>query len=1100
MKRSIGFRRAASLTLAALLAVGQSGLSNDCVVYAKSAITPAEVTLQDSEFTGSLWDDGVWTVTPSTWDNTDFSYFTYADDTWMVPAEECGTSAFKFWMKDAGSYTLTQTIEDLPAGEYTLTSYVMGSGADVSVSLGEQKTDAVALEGYNTWQTITESFTVDEDSENVQVGFAVDVAADGWGYLDSLKISVKGADSGSDEETKEESGEDTAVEADVYVEKIEGLDDDFITGVDISSYLSEIKSGAIFYDKNGTALDEQGFFNLLAQGGSNYVRVRVWNDPYDASGNGYGGGNNDLETAKIIGQYATNAGMKVLVDFHYSDLWADPGKQKAPKAWESMSVEEKETAIYEYTKKSLSYLLENGVNVGMVQVGNETTSKFCGESDWTQICKLFNAGSKAIREVSPDVMVAIHMTNPERSGNYAKLAKTLNDNGVDYDVFASSYYPYWHGTLDNLTSVLKNVADTYGKKVMVAETSWAFSLADGDGHDNTVRVGNNDSNQPYDFSVQGQVTEIASVAQAVANVGDAGIGIFYWEAAWIPVQYAYDAEGKLVDSIYADNKIAWETYGSGWASSYAAEYDAEDAGKWYGGSAVDNQAWFDFNGKALDTVNVYNYMRTGTKVAATVTGVLVDDVTIELKDIENLIMPTDVTVSYNTGETKECPVTWNDSEIDEAVATGVGSYTVHGTYVLDEEACEISTTLTILPNNLVVNGGFENGLDNWNVVNFNTSDASSNSKNGIGCLHFYTGTAGTEFSATQEIVVDAGIYQASAFVQGGGAGESDVFAVEVSVDGETYSDNAGVSGWKNWANPVVSDIVVENDQTTLTLTLSVKDTTAGVWGSFDDVTLCKTGEYEKKEVTEIKGALGTWVSGSYSQSKAAEESNAKRIRLEGALTVTAGNTYEARVTDPAFRLIVRKVAQDGKTSTFYLTDGDKFTAEEGAQYFVCVHNVYNNYKNLDFAQYVSLFEAGMDFDLEDVTAALAEEDSVTEITLSTGQKTKWVSGTYAIKTAAVEENKVRIRLQDALEVEAGKLYTAVITKDGTGIKYFRYLIREKNADGTVTTWNVSDGESFTAKEGCEYYVTVQNIYGNYKDLTFAKYVELMKDGLCFDIK
>ena len=76
----------------------------------------------------------------------------------------------------------------------------------------------------------------------------------------------------------------------------------------------------------------------------------------------------------------------------------------------------------------------------------------------------------------------------------------------------------------------------------------------------------------------------------------------------------------------------------------------------------------------------------------------------------------------------------------------------------------------------------------------------------------------------------------------------------------------------------------------------------------------------------------------------------------------------------------------------------------------------------------------------------------------------------------------------------------MITKDGTGIKYFRYLIREKNADGTVTTWNVSDGESFTAKEGCEYYVTVQNIYGNYKDLTFAKYVELMKDGLCFDIK
>lgn len=390
--------------------------------------------------------------------------------------------------------------------------------------------------------------------------------------------------------TEAEEDNDTAVDANVYVKKISGLSDDFITGADVSSYLSLIKSGAKFYDEDGNLLDEQRFFKYLAVGGTNYIRIRVWNNPYDSDGNGYGGGNNDLETAKIIGKYATDAGMKVLIDFHYSDFWADPGKQKAPKAWASMSVSEKETAIYDFTKASLEELQAAGVDVGMVQVGNETTGGFCGESDWANICTLFNAGSKAIRDVSENILVALHFTNPEKSGKYASIAKTLNDNKVDYDVFASSYYPYWHGTTANLTSVLKNIADTYGKKVMVAETSWAFTLDDGDGHENTVRVGNNDTDQPYDFSVQGQCTEIASVAQAVADIGDSGIGLFYWEAAWIPVTYAYDADGNKIESIYEANKTAWEANGSGWAASFANEYDAEDAGKWYGGSAVDNQA------------------------------------------------------------------------------------------------------------------------------------------------------------------------------------------------------------------------------------------------------------------------------------------------------------------------------------------------------------------------------------------------------------------------------------------------------------------------------------------------------------------------------
>ena len=902
-------------------------------------------------------------------------------------------------------------VDELPAGEYTLTSYAMGSGADVKITLGDKSSDAVSLEGYNVWSTINETFTVEEDMENVSVGFAVDVAGDGWGYLDCLKLvavstedtentedtetfsevnsadyewaltdlvsngdfetadttgwdiscgenvtytvktdewaannttnilnvynggtdaeeisisqtvsnlpagtykvalsqdgdtqdsglSLKvntiekalgetaGWDSwsdtdiafsttedmdvvitiegslpagywgdidnvtlykvGSSETVEEEEEEDTSVEADVYVKKVKGVDEDFITGADVSSYLSVINSGAKFYDKNGNELDEQGFFDLLAAGGTNYIRVRVWNDPYDASGNGYGGGNNDLETAKVIGQYATNAGMKVLVDFHYSDFWADPGKQKAPKAWSEFSVAEKEEAIYSYTTESLNYLLSSGVNVGMVQIGNETTSKFCGESSWDNICTLFNAGSKAVREVSEDIMVAIHFTNPERSGNYAKLAGYLDTYSVDYDVFASSYYPYWHGTISNLTSVLKNVADTYNKKVMVAETSWAFSLEDGDGHSNTVRSGSNDTDQPYDFSVQGQCTEMREVAAAVADVGDAGLGMFYWEAAWIPVEYAYDENGNLVDDIYSSNKVKWEANGSGWASSYASEYDPDDAGAWYGGSAVDNQAWFDFNGKALETVNLYNYIRTGTTVKPEVTSVDVADVTVELKDIDSISLPETATVKYNTGDSIECSVTWNSEQVDAAVAAGIGTYTIDGTYELDGEEKSISLTLTINPTNLLANAGFEDGLNDWIVENnyFNTTDASSNSRTGSGCLHFYSGTEGVSSTASQTVTVDSGIYNAGAFLQGGAAGNSDIFAIKVTVGEETYTDYGSVSGWKNWTNPTVNDIVVKEDNTELTVTLLISDLTAGVWGSFDDVSLCRTGDYE----------------------------------------------------------------------------------------------------------------------------------------------------------------------------------------------------------------------------------------------------------------
>ena len=176
--------------------------------------------------------------------------------------------------------------------------------------------------------------------------------------------------------------------ADIYVPYVEGSDGDFIRGMDVSSLKSILDSGATFKDYSGNTLDGQGFMNLLASSGVNWIRLRVWNDPFDSNGNGYGGGNCDLEAAKIMGQWATKAGMKVLIDFHYSDFWADPGKQQVPKDWAGYSVDQKATAIYDYTYSSVQTLLNAGVDVGMVQIGNETTGAICGESGWENMATL----------------------------------------------------------------------------------------------------------------------------------------------------------------------------------------------------------------------------------------------------------------------------------------------------------------------------------------------------------------------------------------------------------------------------------------------------------------------------------------------------------------------------------------------------------------------------------------------------------------------------------------------------------------------------------------------------------------------------------------
>ena len=389
------------------------------------------------------------------------------------------------------------------------------------------------------------------------------------------------------------------------IEKVENITDDFILGMDASCVPALEASSVKYYDFDGK---EKDVYQILSENGINYIRVRIWNDPFDSSGNGYGGGNCDVENAIVIGKRAAEYKMKLLVNFHYSDFWADPSKQMTPKAWQGMNIDEKAEALYKYTKECLERLVEAGVDVGMVQIGNETNGAMAGESSsslggWRNIALLMNAGSRAVREVCPNALVAVHFTNPEKLNSYEGYGKNLDYYQVDYDVFASSYYPYWHGTLDNLSTVLSSIADIYGKKVMIAETSYAYTTKDSDFYGNTVGVGSKVV-KGYPFAIEGQAKLLRDVIDCAVNKIKSCIGVFYWEGTWISVG----------GDSYGENRVKWEKYGSGWASSYASEYDPDDAGKWHGGCAVDNQAFFDENGKAIESLKVFALVKKGNTV------------------------------------------------------------------------------------------------------------------------------------------------------------------------------------------------------------------------------------------------------------------------------------------------------------------------------------------------------------------------------------------------------------------------------------------------------------------------------------------------------
>ena len=360
----------------------------------------------------------------------------------------------------------------------------------------------------------------------------------------------------------------------------------FIKGMDLSTLLEMERCGAKYYDHG----QEMDILDIMKKYDVDTIRLRLWNDPKSESGEPYGAGNNDLAETIAIGKRVTDAGLGVLLNFHYSDFWADPGKQIKPKAWASYGVEELEKAVYDFTKDSLQKVLDAGVNVTMIQVGNELSNGLLWPEgqlpNYDNVAKFVSAGIRACREVKADIPLMIHLDNGGNNALYRDWFDHYMERGEDFDYIGLSYYPFWHGTLHMLEDNMNDIAVRYGKELIVAEVSMGHTMEDYKNYEkltDSERKGY--ATKPelaakveYPMTVQGQADFTEDFLIRVANVADnKGAGFFWWEPAWIPVP------------------------GSGWATPASLKY-MNDSGPC--GNEWANQALFDYEGNALPVLEV----------------------------------------------------------------------------------------------------------------------------------------------------------------------------------------------------------------------------------------------------------------------------------------------------------------------------------------------------------------------------------------------------------------------------------------------------------------------------------------------------------------
>lgn len=362
---------------------------------------------------------------------------------------------------------------------------------------------------------------------------------------------------------------------------------EWIKGMDLSTLLEVEQCGGRFYDHGnpGDAMD------ILKGYGMNLVRLRLWNDPFGEDGSSYGAGGNDIETTLTLAKRAKEKGIGWLLDFHYSDFWADPGKQIIPRAWRGMDAVQLEKAVHDYTAQVLRRCRQEDVMPQMVAVGNELSNgllwPFGRVPNYENIARFVSAGIRAVREADGTIPVMLHLDNGGNNELYRSwFDRYFQNGGEDFEYIGLSYYPFWHGTMKMLKDNLDDIAVRYQKDLIIAEVSMGFTMEDYKEYEklsDDQRKGMATKPElaaqiPYPMTPAGQSDFMKDLFEILHSVPEGrGRGFIYWEPAWIPVP------------------------GSGWATPQAWAYMNE---KGPGGNEWANQALFDYDGNALPALEV----------------------------------------------------------------------------------------------------------------------------------------------------------------------------------------------------------------------------------------------------------------------------------------------------------------------------------------------------------------------------------------------------------------------------------------------------------------------------------------------------------------
>ncbi|GAA3804013.1 hypothetical protein GCM10022226_24770 [Sphaerisporangium flaviroseum] len=500
-------------------------LCGTALLLQAGAVQPAQAAT--TVVNGGFESNGAAVASPTGWTSSGTTAADYTES-----GGRSGSYRITHWSSAAYTVRTSQTLTGLTNGSYTLSLYVKNGGGQSSVYAGLENCGGTDRRTFlpvtGDWLKIAVSTTVSGGSCTISLSSSA--SAGNWASFDDVAFA---------------SGAATLS----------------VKGADVSTLAKSEAYGGVYYGRDGARGDA---LTLLKSHGANYARLKVWVNPAD--------GYNNKARVLAMARRVKALGMGLLVDFHYSDRWADPGTQTKPAAWSSYPFTQLRQAVYDHTYDVLNALKAQGTTADMAQVGNEINDGMLWEdgrgSRFAQLAQLLSAGASAVKAVSSSTKVVLHLAEAGNSAVFRWFFDSAASYGVAYDVIGASYYPYWHGTLAAMQANVTDIRSRYGKPVLIAETAYPFTTGNDDSEPNIISAATPYAGYPA--TPAGQAALFRDVMSTVQAAG--GLGVVYWEPTWTAVT------------------------GNGWDPANPSS-----------GNGWDNQALFDFNNRATPAIAEYSH-------------------------------------------------------------------------------------------------------------------------------------------------------------------------------------------------------------------------------------------------------------------------------------------------------------------------------------------------------------------------------------------------------------------------------------------------------------------------------------------------------------